>query len=310
MNTENKHYTPQDFTALTAAEKAAEVSLRPQTSYWKDVWRAFRSNKIAIVSLVIMALMIVMVIIGPMISSYDFESNDYDSLNLSPNSDHWFGTDDLGRDLWVRVWQGGRISLLIAVLGTLIPYAVGILLGGVSGYIGGRLDQFLMRLIDILLSVPSLIYMILLMMVFGSGNILTLVIAVSFTGWMSTTRLTRGLVLQMKENEFVVASRTLGVSVPKIIVKHLIPNTLGIIIVSMTLDLPRVIFYEAFLSFIGLGVTPPNPSWGQLIKIAAESFRQYPYQFIIPCLCVSATMLCCNLIGDGLRDALDPKLRR
>ncbi len=310
MNSNERKFTRSDFRPLSEAEKLTDVSLRPQTSYWKDVWRTFRENKIATISLIAMALMLIMVIIGPVISQYDFESNDYDSLNMAPCAAHWFGTDDLGRDLWVRVWQGGRVSLLIAVLGTICPYAVGIALGGISGYIGGKLDVFMMRLIDILLSVPSLIYMILLMMVLGSGNVLTLVIAISFTGWMSTTRLTRGLVLQMKENEFVIASQKLGVSVPKIILKHLIPNTLGIIIVNMTLDLPRVIFYEAFLSFIGLGVTPPNPSWGQLIKVAADSFRQYPFQFIIPCLCVSITMLCCNLIGDGLRDALDPKLRR
>lgn len=310
MNASERVFTAEDFKRLTDAEKSGEGSLRPQTSYWKDVWRTFKANKVALVSLIVLGLLILMVLVGPAISQFDFESNNYDALNLAPNAEHWFGTDDLGRDLWVRVWMGGRVSLLIAVLGTVIPYIIGILIGGVSGYLGGKADELLMRFIDILLSIPSLIYMILLMMVFGSGNILTLVIAVSFTGWMRTARMTRGLVLQIKENEFVVASKTLGVSAPEIIAKHLIPNSLGIIIVGMTLDLPRVIFYEAFLSFIGLGVTPPEPSWGQLIKVASDSFRQYPYQFIIPCICVSLTMLCCNLIGDGLRDAMDPKLRR
>ena len=166
-----------------------------------------------------------------------------------------------------------------------------------------------MRTIDVLMGIPSLIYMILLMVVMGSGNIATLVIAMSITGWMGAARSTRGLVLQLKTREFVVASETLGASSGWIIARRLIPNTLGIRVVSITMSLPSVIFYEAFLSYIGLGVTPPQTSWGQLIKAAGETFRYYPYQFIIPCLCVSITMLCFNLIGDGLRDALDPKLR-
>lgn len=305
-----KEFSINDFMPVTEEERLSSTGLRPETSYWKDVWRNFRTNKTAMMSLIAVSILILLVVAGPMISSYDYKSNDYNSINLAPCAEHWFGTDTLGRDLWVRVWEGGRVSLIIALAGTIIPYIIGITVGGISGYIGGRLDQILMRLIDLLMGIPSLIYMILLMMVLGSGNIMTLIIAVSFTGWMSSARMTRGLVLQMKENEFIIASRTLGVSARKIMTKHLIPNTLGIIIVGITLDIPMVIFYEAFLSFIGLGVTPPAPSWGQLISMASEYFRDYPYQFIIPCLCVSIAMLCFNLIGDGLRDALDPKLRR
>lgn len=297
------------FERLPDTQKGGDIIVRKQTSYWKDVWRTFRENKIAVASLIFLVAMIIMVIIGPMISPYDYKSNDYDSMNISPGGDHWFGTDALGRDLWVRVWMGGRVSLLIAVLGTLVPYVLGIIVGGISGYIGGKLDQFIMRSIDILMGIPNLIYMILLMMVLGSGSILTLVVAVSITGWMGAARMTRGLVLQMKESEFIIASQTLGVSPAKIIAKHLIPNTLGILIVEITIDIPSVIFYEAFLSFIGLGVTPPQPSWGQLITMAADTFRYYPFQFIIPCLAISLTMLCFNLLGDGMRDALDPKLR-
>ena len=196
------------------------------------------------------------------------------------------------------MWAGGRVSLIIAILATLIPEIIGMAVGGISGYLGGWADTVIMRTIDVLMGIPSLIYMILLMVVMGSGNIATLVIAMSITGWMGAARSTRGLVLQLKTREFVVASETLGASSGWIIARRLIPNTLGI----------RVV-YEAFLSYIGLGVTPPQPSWGQLIKAAGETFRYYPYQFIIPCLCVSITMLCFNLIGDGLRDALDPKLR-
>lgn len=298
-----------DFETIKDNVWKPDVSSRKRRTYWSDVLRTFCSNKIALVSLFVLAIIILMVIIGPHLNGFDYKSNDYSSTDMSPDSIHWFGTDSLGRDLWVRVWMGGRVSLLIAVFGTIIPYAIGIIIGGISGYIGGKFDAVMMRMIDILMGVPSLIYMILLMMVMGSGNILTLVIAVTVTGWLSAARMTRGLVLQVRSREYVLAAKTLGVSDATIIAKHLIPNTLGIVIVSITMDIPAVIFYEAFLSFIGLGVTPPAPSWGQLIKSAAESFRYYPYQFIIPCLCVSLTMLCFNFVGDGIRDALDPKLR-
>lgn len=298
-----------DFETIKDNVWKPDVSSRKRRTYWSDVLRTFCSNKIALVSLFVLAIIILMVIIGPHLNGFDYKSNDYSSTDMSPDSIHWFGTDSLGRDLWVRVWMGGRVSLLIAVFGTIIPYAIGIIIGGISGYIGGKFDAVMMRIIDILMGVPSLIYMILLMMVMGSGNILTLVIAVTVTGWLSAARMTRGLVLQVRSREYVLAAKTLGVSDATIIAKHLIPNTLGIVIVSITMDIPAVIFYEAFLSFIGLGVTPPAPSWGQLIKSAAESFRYYPYQFIIPCLCVSLTMLCFNFVGDGIRDALDPKLR-
>ncbi len=302
-------FDEKDFLPLPEEEKNGEEIVRKTTSYWRDVWRNFIKNKTAVVSLVLMALMVLMVLIGPEISGYNSYSNDYTAVNQAPSAQHWFGTDNLGRDLWTRVWEGGRVSLLIAILATLIPEVIGMAVGGISGYVGGKVDMVIMRIIDILMGIPSLIYMILLMVVLGSGNILTLVIAMSITGWMSGARSTRGLVLQLKTREFVTASETLGASKGWIIARRLIPNTLGIRVVSITMTLPSVIFYEAFLSYIGLGVTPPTPSWGQLIKAAGEVFRYYPYQFLIPCVCVAVTMLCFNLIGDGLRDALDPKLR-
>jgi oligopeptide transport system permease protein len=285
------------------------VIAREQTTYVKDVWRSFKKNKAAVVSLLAMGVLVIFVLFGPMMVEYNYYTNDYNAVNQPPSGTHWFGTDTLGRDIWARVWVGGRISLLIAILGTLIPELVGMVIGGISGYIGGKVDMFIMRMIDILMGIPSLIYMILLMIIFGSGNILTLVIAISLTGWMGSARGTRGLVLQLKNREYVTASETLGGSSLWIIFKHLLPNTLGIRVVSITMMIPSVIFYEAFLSYIGLGVAPPNPSWGQPIKAAAEVFRYQPYQFIIPCAFVSLSMLCFNLIGDGLRDALDPKLR-
>jgi oligopeptide transport system permease protein len=300
---------PDDFLPLERDGLDAEGVVRKSTSFAATVWRNFRKRKTAIASLAILAALLFFVAFGPLMTKYDPFSNDYGAANAPPSAEHWFGTDTLGRDLWARVWVGGRVSLLLALLATIIPYVIGMTVGGISGYFGGKIDQAIMRSIDVLIGIPPLIYMILFMVILGSGNIATLVLAMSITGWMGSARVTRGLVLQLKTREFIVASLTLGASPARLIFRHLLPNTLGIIIVGMTLTLPSVIFYEAFLSYIGLGIKPPNPSWGQLIKIASETFRYYPYQFIFPCLCVSVTMLCFNMIGDGLRDALDPKLR-
>lgn len=309
MADEEKVFTPEDFAAIEPGRLSGEVMARGRTTYIKDVWRTFRKNKAALASLAAVSMLVLLVIFGPMLVPFDYYSNDFSVVNQAPNSVHWFGTDTLGRDIWARVWVGGRISLLIAIMGTLFPELIGIIIGGISGYIGGKVDMVIMRAIDVLMGIPSLIYIILLMLILGSGNVLTLIIAVSITSWMSSARGTRGLVLQIKNREFVMAGESLGAGAGWTITRHLIPNTMGIRVVSITMSIPGVIFYEAFLSYIGLGIAPPNPSWGQLIKAASETFRYYPYQFIIPCLFISLSMLCFNLIGDGLRDALDPKLR-
>ncbi len=286
-----------------------EEMVRPQTTYLKDVWRTFKKRKTALVSAIILVLLVLLVLFGPMMNPYNYYSNDYTAINSAPSAQHWFGTDTLGRDLWTRVWVGGRVSLLIAILATLFPFAIGMVMGGISGYFGGKVDMIMMRTIDILMGIPTMIYNILLIVVMGSGNISTLIIAFTLTGWMGSARSARGMVLQIKAREFVMASETLGASPVRIIFRHLLPNTMGIMVVGITLTIPMIIFAEAFLSFIGLGIAPPNPSWGQLISNAADVFKNYPYQFIIPCSFVSLTMLCFNLMGDGLRDALDPKLR-
>ena len=309
MTETKRTFDAHDFDPIPAEDRQMDKVVRKPTTYLKDVWRTFCKRKTALASLIVMTVILLLVCFGPVICKFDHISNDYTVINQPPDAIHWFGTDQLGRDLWARVWVGGRVSLVIALLATIIPYLIGMAVGGVSGYFGGKLDMFIMRTIDVLMGIPELIYMILLMVILGSGNIWTLVIAMSITGWMSAARSTRGLVLQLRNRDFVVASETLGASPARLIVKHLLPNTLGILVVGMAMMVPNVIFYEAFLSYIGLGITPPEPSWGQLIKAAAGVFRDYPYQFIIPCVFVSITMLCCNLIGDGLRDALDPKLR-
>lgn len=309
MTQNDTRFTEDDFLPLPQDGMESDVVVRKSTSFTKDVWLSFRKSKTAVASLVILSILVFFVLFGPLMTKHDYFSNDYGAVNSPPSAAHWFGTDALGRDLWTRVWVGGRVSLLIALLATVIPYLIGMTIGGISGYFGGKLDEIIMRGIDILIGIPPLIYMILIMVILGSGNIMTLVLAMSITGWMGSARLVRGLILQLKTREFVVASETLGASPFRLIFRHLIPNTLGIMVVGMTLTMPSIIFYEAFLSYIGLGIKPPNPSWGQLIKIASEIFRYYPYQFIFPCLCVSVAMLCFNMIGDGLRDALDPKLR-
>ena len=309
MEEEKNMFLEDDFDALPSDSIDSEEIKRKPTTYFKDVWRTFSSNKVALFALIIMVIMLFFVIFGPMMNKYDYFSNDYNKSNFAPNADNWFGTDKLGRDLWTRVWQGGRVSLLIALVSTFVSYLVGMIIGGISGYYGGKIDMIIMRAIDILMGIPELVYMTLLMLIFPSGTVGTLCIAMCITGWMGPARTVRGLVLQLKNREFVVASKTLGASPMRLIWKHLIPNTLGILVVGMTMTMPSYIFAEAFLSYIGLGVTPPAPSWGQLIKTSSENFRYYPYQFLIPCACVAITMLCFNLIGDGLRDALDPKLR-
>ena len=302
-------FEPNDFDPIPDSDRHVDAVARKSTTYLKDVWRTFCKRKTALVSLVIMAIIVLLVIFGPIIGGYDYYSNDYTAMNQPPSMAHWFGTDALGRDIWTRVWVGGRVSLIIAILATIIPYLIGMAVGGISGYFGGKVDMLIMRTIDVLMGIPQLIYMILLMVIMGSGNIWTLVIAMSVTGWMTSARTTRGMVLQLRNRDFVVASETLGASPMRLIWKHLIPNTMGILVVGMAMTIPSIIYSEAFLSYIGLGITPPNPSWGQLIKAASETFRYYPYQFIIPCIFISITMLCSNLVGDGLRDALDPKLR-
>jgi oligopeptide transport system permease protein len=247
-------------------------------------------------------------IIAPMISPYEYSATNFSASNALPSAEHWFGADKLGRDLWTRVWIGGRVSLLVGIFGSIVPSLLGVVIGGISGYFGGILDMLIMRFIDICICIPSLIYIILIMIYLGSGPI-PIIIAFAITGWMGSARKVRGLVLQFKEQEFILAARTLGASSGRLIFKHLIPNTLGIVVVGMTMAVPGAIFYEAYLSFIGLGVQAPMTSWGQLANLGVASFRVYPSQLFIPAIFICITMLSFNLFGDGLRDALDPRLR-
>ena len=225
------------------------------------------------------------------------------------NKTYWFGSDSLGRDLYIRVIYGARISLLIALVATIVNFVIGVLYGGVAGYKGGKTDNIMMRIVDVIATVPLLLYVIMLMVIFEPG-LKTIMIAIGTVYWVNMARLVRGQILSIKEQEFVLAARTLGASSWRILVRHLIPNAMGPIIVSLAMLIPGAIFTEAFLSFIGLGVNAPMASWGTLANDAVAGLRTYPYQLFFPALFISITVLAFNFLGDGLRDALDPRLRK
>ncbi len=287
----------------------SNIVVRPSMTYWQDAFRRFKNNKVALISALIILLIIIMSFIGPMMTKYTFDTNNLALVDQPPNADHWFGTDELGRDLWARFWRGTKISLSIGLVAAILDSILGVLIGGVAGYYGGKLDMFIMRFIDILNAIPNMIFIMLIMVAFGSG-VLPIIISFAITGWIGMARLVRGQILQLKQQEFVLAAKTLGASSGRILFQHLIPNTLGIIIVNLTMRIPSAIFTEAFLSFIGLGVKPPESSWGQLAARGVSSILTSPYQLLIPSAFICITMLAFNLMGDGVRDALDPRMRK
>lgn len=281
---------------------------RPTTTYLQDAWRRLRQNKIAMGAIVLLIVVIIMAFAGPALSQYTLSSQDPTMVNKAPNGDHLFGTDSLGRDLFVRCWEGARVSLFIAFVAGVVNLLIGVVYGGIAGYAGGRADLFMMRLVEIVTTVPDLLWVILLMVIMGPG-LHTIIIAISITGWGSMARVVRGQILQLKQSEYVMASRTLGARGRWILFKHLIPNTMGPIIIELTFSIPNAIFTEATLSYLGLGVPVPLSSWGTLANEGSRMLLLYPYQLLFPALLISVTMLGFNLLGDGLRDALDPKLR-
>ncbi len=299
----------EQFKHVGINEEKSQAIIRPSMTYWQDAWRRLKKNKIAMLSLLFLILLAIMAFAGPLMSSFDYFTNDLTNGDQWPNATHWFGTDGLGRDLWERVWEGAKVSLFIGVITAVLNSIVGTLIGGASGFFGGLLDMLIMRTIDVLIAIPGLILTILIMLYLGSG-IVPIILAFVITGWLGLARLVRGQVLSLKEQEFVLAAKTLGASSSRLIIKHLIPNTLGVIIVSLTFAIPGAIFGEAFLSFIGLGIQAPKTSWGQLSSTGIATMQVYPYQMIIPSILISLTMLALQLLGDGLRDALDPKLRK
>jgi oligopeptide transport system permease protein len=287
----------------------ADLIVRPNITYWQDAWRRLKKNKVALLSLIILIIISVLTIFGPYLSGKDYTLQSIPLANKKPTAEFWFGTDNLGRDMFSRLWIGGRVSLTIALLGTLIEVVVGCLYGGISGYFGGRVDTLMMRIVEILNSIPYMIVVILFAVVLKPG-MTSLLLALCVTGWTGMARMVRGQVLQLKQSEYVMAAKSLGASSTRIILKHMIPNTIGIIIVYVSFDIPSFIFAEAFLSFIGLGIQPPKTSWGAMTSFGQTVIDFYPHQLIFPAVAISLTMLAFNLLGDGLRDALDPKMRQ
>lgn len=290
-------------------DQNAERVVRPSMSYWADAWRRLKKNKLAMVGLIVLVTLTILAIIGPFVQPYSYQEQDLASRNQAPNIQHWFGTDDFGRDQWVRIWWGTRISLFIGITAAVLDFSIGVLYGGISAYFGGRVDDIMQRFIEIIYGIPYLILIILLIMVIGPG-VFTIILALATTGWVGMARLVRGQILSLKEQEYVLAARTLGASPARIILRHLIPNALGVIIVNATFTVPGAIFAEAFLSFIGLGIKVPLASLGSLLNDGVGSMRNFPWRLIFPSMVFSLIMLSFNLLGDGLRDALDPRLRK
>lgn len=297
------------FVPLEAGALDADLLTRPSLSYWKDALRRFRANPIAVGATILLTVIVLLAIFAPIFSPYTYDQNNWAISNQNPTLEHPFGTDSLGRDLWVRCWEGARVSLTIGVLVALVNATIGILYGGLSGFIGGNTDNIMMRICEIIGAVPQMLWVTLLVIVLKPG-FLPIIIALSATGWIGMARLFRGQVLSIKETEYVMASRCLGTGKFWIIFKHLVPNAISPILTSMAFAIPSAIFAEAFLSYIGLGLPLPLASWGNLSSNGANVFLIYPYQLLYPSLLICITMLCFTLIGDAMRDALDPRMRK
>lgn len=304
------------FERIGANTLEGEGITRPSTSYFRDAMHRLSKNKAAMVCLFIIITITLGSIFIPMFSPYTMSeqhlTHTYAPIGFVDPSDghiHLFGTDTLGRDIFTRIWYGARISLFISFTAVFVNFIIGLIYGGISGFIGGTTDNIMMRIIEIINGIPYLIIVVLLMMVIPPGT-MTMVIAYATVGWTGMARLVRGQIMSLKQQDFVVAARVMGAKPARIIGKHLLPNTLSVVIVNVTLAIPSAIFTEAFLSYIGLGVPVPLASWGTLANEGSRVFQMYPSQLIIPAVCISLTMLSFNLLGDGLRDALDPKLRR
>ena len=309
MQSENGNQMDRRFEHIGVILNAAEEIRRPNLTYLQDSWRRFRQNIASVAGVVILAVFVLLALFGPMVAPAGYDLTDLNQSNQEPTGQHWFGTDELGRDIWARIWMGGRVSILIGFLAAILQASIGILMGSIAGFIGGKVDTLIMRVVEFLMAFPYLVWVTLLMMVTGSG-ILPMVLALTLTGWLSMARLVRGQILSLKNEDYVLAANSLGADSKRIILKHMIPNMMGVIIINMTFAIPGAIFSEAFLSFIGIGIKSPQTSWGLLVSMGTKSVYTYPLRLLIPCICISLTMLSLQLIGDGLRDALDPKLRQ
>jgi oligopeptide transport system permease protein len=281
-----------------------DINAEKGTSLWEDAWRRLKKNRLALFGLGVLGLFVASALLTPWIAPYAYDAQNLDLGATPPSARHWLGTDIFGRDLLTQIMYGGRISLAVGFVATAVALVIGVTWGAVAGYVGGRVDAVMMRIVDILYALPFMIFIVLLMVVFGR-NLLLLFLAIGAVEWLTMARIMRGQVQALRKQEFVEAAISLGLSPMTIIRRHLVPNALGPIIVYTTLTIPSVMLLEAFLSFLGLGIQPPKTSWGLLISYGAETMEEYPWLLIFPGLALTTTLFALNFLGDGLRDALD-----
>ena len=297
------------FVIIGCKDTDKEAIARPTITYGQDAWRRLKKNPIAMISLGVLVLMALVALLGPLLCGQDFAAMEPTLKNLPPSAQHWFGTDMLGRDLFARVCVGARISLLIALVCTLVQVVVGCAYGGIMAYFGGWVDNIMMRVIEVLMSLPYLLVVIIVMLVLGN-SVPSLLAALCVTSWCNTARAMRGVILQLKSSEYVMAAQALGAPARRVIMKHLLPNTIGILILNIATSIPNYIFQESTLGFLGIGLQPPDTSLGVLLSLGQAAMEFYPLQLIFPAGALVLIVLAFNLLGDGLRDALDPKLRK
>lgn len=327
----------EDFVRTGEPDLNQQALQREGRTFWQDAWTQLTHNKLAVVGMIGLIIILLFALIGPMLNSHGFAEQDVERRNLPPKvavldkvpflpfdgsgvdgnayeqanvkENFWFGTDQLGRDLWTRTWQGAQVSLFIGFVAAVLDIFIGVIYGAISGYFGGRVDDIMQRVIEIISSIPTLIVVILFVLIF-EPSIWTIILAMTITGWIGMSRVVRGEFLKLKNQEFVLASRTLGTSDLKLIFKHILPNTLGAIIVTSMFTVPNAIFFEAFLSFIGIGVPAPQTSLGSLVNEGRAMLLIHPHELFIPAVVLSLLILFFYLFSDGLRDAFDPKMRK
>lgn len=329
QNKPDHQLSPEDAFAAGEAGEVGGGKILAGTSLWRDAWRRLLRNKLAVLGMVILVVITLAALIGPTIITratgyaYDFIPRDQTLIKSFPpfrgpdgrfSWTHPMGTDNAGRDILARVLSGGQISLMVALIATLVSLVIGVSYGATAGYLGGRIDDLMMRVVDVLYSLPYVIIVIVLLALLPAktptGQLAQLFLALGAVSWLTMARIVRGQVISLRNQEFILAARATGVSTPKIIFRHLIPNTLGPVIVYATLTVPTVMLSEAFLSFLGLGVRPPRVSWGSLAAEGAQSLAIYPWQMVFPGITMALMLFSLNFVGDGLRDALDPQMRR
>lgn len=291
-----------DFLPIERDTHVGDVSFVVRPNWWQR----FKRNRLAVIGACIIITMIVLAIIGPMVSPYSYADQSLLEANQGPSLVHLFGTDTLGRDIYTRVMYGARISLTIGIVAGLLNLVIGVMYGGVSGYLGGKVDYIMMAIVDVLYGIPLLLYVILLMVIIGPG-LTSIFAALGIAYWLNMARIVRSQIMKVKEEEYVIAAESMGIPKWRILWRHILPNCVGPIIITLTLAIPEAIFTEAFLSFIGLGVNAPMASWGVLAAEGISSMRSYPFQLIFPALAISITMLGFVFLGDGVRNIFDPK---